>query len=428
MKLKQLEVKSFAGINPNSPVVLDFSNSKWVTASGDMGVGKTSLLNALLVACGQLSHTGQDGKNYINQETDKIDINFSFVGNDRFNYDVRCTKSKFELTYEGENVKEPITKMKELLGVVGVSPMDIKNKRLKDIVKWLSSYSKKSAEEFEAQMVKYKNGIKQAVESRASANRSMKALNEYLSNEAMFLNWEESEKKYAKPVDIKQLSASLEVAGKNSDKLIQAETKIKQLHGQKVSLTDQIANLQRQLDETEKAIKGGEKFIEENKGAKKEYDTVKARYDNAHTELMEYNKWQGIKQKKSDADEFETLSQQADATEKEFIQSVKELQTELLPDIKGVELVLEDTHEEGNIKKEGLYWNGLNVAQMSETEWWDIVLLIWRKYKVKIIVIDNYSNLGSGAVEILEKLVKDGCYVLAAEMDRETKTLSIEYK
>src|SRR5580765_3919755 len=128
MKLKKLEVNSFSGINPNSPVVIDFSDTKWVKASGDMGVGKTSLLNALLVACGNLSHTGKEGKNFINNETEKIDINFDFVGNDRCNYSVRCTKSSFTLTYDGEVVSEPITKMKELLGVVGVSPMEIKNK------------------------------------------------------------------------------------------------------------------------------------------------------------------------------------------------------------------------------------------------------------------------------------------------------------
>lgn len=107
---------------------------------------------------------------------------------------------------------------------------------------------------------------------------------------------------------------------------------------------------------------------------------------------------------------------------------MKELQAEILPDIKGVDMVMEDTHEDGVAVKEGLYWNGRNVAQMSETEWWDIVLMIWRKYKVKIIVIDNYSNLGSSAVEILEKLSKDGCYILAAEMNREQKTLQIDYK
>lgn len=435
MKLKQIEVTSFSGINPNSPVVIDFSSSKWVIATGDMGVGKTSLLNALLVACGQVSHTGKEGKNFINQESDKIDINFSFVGNDRYNYDVRCTKSKFELSYEGEAVPEPITKMKELLGVVGVSPMDIKNKPLKDIVKWLSGYSNKSAEEFEAQMIKYKNNIKTARETRATANKSLKAIDEYLSNEDMFVNWADSEKKYVKAPDIKDLSAKLNAAGIKSDKYIRAEERVKKLKEDRPGIENEIEALKKELAakelelvEHDKTIEVGDKYLKDNVADKKEYDVIKKKYDTAAEDVVAFNKWQEIKKKKTERDEFETISQKADATEKEILQQQKELQAEILPDIKGVEMYTEDTHEDGVIKKEGLYWNGMNVAQMSESQWWSVVLLIWRKYKVKVIVIDNMQSLGSGAVEILEKLVKDGCYILAAEMDRKTKTLSIEYK
>jgi thymidine kinase len=80
------------------------------------------------------------------------------------------------------------------------------------------------------------------------------------------------------------------------------------------------------------------------------------------------------------------------------------------------------------MKKEGLYWNGKNVAQLSESQWWSIVLSIWRKYKVKIVVIDNFQSLGSSAVELLEKLSKDGAYILCAEMNREQKSLQINYE
>lgn len=427
MKLKSLEVNSFAGINPNSPVIIDFTDTKWITASGDMGVGKTSLLNALLVACGNLSHTGKEGKNFINNETNKIDINFDFVGNDRCNYNVRCTKSSFTLTYDGEVVSEPITKMKELLGVAGVSPMEIKNKPLKDIVRWLAGYSTKSAEEFEADLTKFKNGIKIARESRAAANKSLKALNEYLDGEYMFKDWEGSEKKYVF-VDTAKISKEFTEISGQRDTLLQAETKLTNLKSNKKSIEEQMEQLQLQLDAANSAILKGEQFIKDNDKVKTKYDEVKLKYDNAALDATNYNKWQEIKKKKGERDEFETLSQQADAKEKEILQQQKDLQAELLPDIKGVELVTEDTTEDGVTKKEGLYWNGVNAAQMSETEFWNVVLLIWRKYKVRVIVIDNYQSLGSGAVDILEKLVKDGCYILAAEMDRKTKTLEIEYK
>jgi DNA repair exonuclease SbcCD ATPase subunit len=427
MKLKKLEVSSFAGINPESPVVIDFTNSKFVTVEGDMGVGKTSLLNALMVACGQLSKDSND-KSFVNNDTGKIDINFSFVGKDRMNYEVRCTKSSFQLTYEGTAVPEPITKMKELLGIVGVSPMEVKHKPLKEIVKWLASYSNKSPEEFEGQLLKCKNGIKLSRETRAAANKSAKALNEFLNEEPMFINWEESEKKYSKEINLKEISARLDLAGKKSDRLLQAESKLKQMKERKESIEEQIGRLVKEAEEINKSVEAGEKFVADNRTAKKEYDDVKKMYDSAAQDSINYNKWQEIKRKKKEKDEYETVSQQADAKEKEILQSLKELQAEILPDIKGVELVTEDTHEDGVMKKEGLYWNGKNVAQLSESQWWSIVLSIWRKYKVKIVVIDNFQSLGSSAVELLEKLSKDGAYILCAEMNREQKSLQINYE
>lgn len=433
MKLNKLEVNAFGGINPNSPVIIDFTAGKFAKLDGDNGVGKTSVINSLLVACGHLS---KDNKNFVNNESGKIDINFQFVGKDRLTYDVRCTKSSFTLSYEGERVPEPISKMKELLGVVGVSPMEVKSSKLQVIIKWLASYSNKSPEEFENAAFQLKTGINQAKDVRAQANKSYKAIVEYLNEEPLFLNWADSEKKYAKPVDMEKLSKDLKTAGDASDKIIRGEEKLKGYKEQKPVLEKEIEELRQklaakelELTTLEKSIETGQKFVDEGKVVKKKYDEVKLLYDNAHKEVVNYNKWQEVLKKKEERDGYETISQQADAKEKQLVKEMSELQAEILPDIKGVELVLEDTHEEGGeMKKEGLYWNGRNVAQMSETEWWDIVLLIWRKYKVKVVVIDNFQSLGSDAVTILQKLSKDGCYILAAEMNREQKTLQIDYQ
>lgn len=432
MKLKRIDVKSFGGINPKSPVVIDFSKDNVVNISGDNGTCKTSLINALLVACGHLS---KENKNFVNNESGKIDIDFDFEGKDRYNYQVKVTKSAFKLMYDGEAVPEPITKMKELLGVVGVSPMEVKQKPLKDIIKWLSSYSNKSPEEYEAQMEQHKQGVKACREVRAKANKSAKANREFLEAEEMYVRWEQSEIDYAEAVDIKELSAKLKSAGDNSDKYIKSEAGLKTLREKKTTVESDLEELRRKIAEKEaeladidKRVSTGEKWLKENKSFKTEYDAIRQQYDNAAEHNASYNKWQQIKQKKSEMDEFETIAQNADAKEKELIRGISELQSEILPDFKGVELVLEDTHEDGGVvKKEGLYVDGKNVAQLSETEWWAFVMKIWRKFKVKIIVIDNMQSLGSSGVELLEKLAKDGAYILAAEMNREQKTLHIEY-
>ena len=426
MKLIKLEVTSFKGISPNSPIVVDFSKSRFIKAVGDNGVCKTSLLESLLVACGYKS---KEDKDFINAESGKVDIDFEFEAKDKKKYRVRVTKSRFVLEYEGESLPEPITKMKELLGVPGVSPMDIKTKELKDIVKWLAAYTSKGTEEFEKKMQKLKDGIKMAKTSRADANRSAKGLREYLSSEPLYLNWENSEKKYAKKVDVKTLSEQLDEVGKKSDKFIQAEAKLKQLTEREESLQAQLKNIQSELSEVQKSINGGKKYIADNAGVKKEYDDIKKQYDAAATEAVAFEKWQDIKRKQKELDGFEDLSQKADAQEKELLEYVKELQAEIIPDVKGVELVLEDEYEDGElIRRAGMYRGGVNAAQMSETEWISTVFEILRKNKTKILVIDNYQSLGSLGVEVINKLHKDGCYVFAAEMNREKKEIEIQYQ
>lgn len=426
MKLKKLEVNAAGGISPNAPVVVIFEDNHFVKGKGDMGTGKSSLLRSLLIATAALS---KDDKDFINLDSGKLDIGLDFVGNDRYNYNVRVTKSEYKLMYEGERLPEPMTKVRDLLGPVGVSPMGKKNAKFDDIIKFLASYTTKGIEDFEKRHVKLKEGIKSSQDSRAAANKSAKGLTEFLFNETMYSKWEESEKKYIKKTDIKELSAKLTTAGNNSDKYIQNESKVKSQKERQKQIETQMAALQEELGVVNSNITIGEAWLTKNKDVKKEYDEIKKQYDNAAQDVSDYNKWQEIKAKKSELDEFETLSQKADAKEKELLAELKELRAEIIPQVKGVDLVMEDEYEDGKlIRKQGLYMDGKNVAQLSESEFWSLVLQIWRKNKVRLAVIDNYQDLGSQAVEILGKLVKDGAYVLVAEMSREQKTLEIEYQ
>jgi DNA repair exonuclease SbcCD ATPase subunit len=427
MKLKRLAVGAFGGIHLESPIVVDFSNSNSVVLSGDMGTGKTSMLNSLLVACGHLSKDEND-KQFVNNESGKIDIDFEFVGKDRRNYQVRCTKSSFKLIYEGESVPEPISMMKQLLGVVGVSPMEIKTAKVSEIIKWLAAYTSKSAEDFETTLRKHKDAIKEARATRAEANKSAKGLGEFLENEPMFHEWEKSEKKYAKEIDLADLSAQMSEARKLSERYMLAEAKLAGHQSRKAEIEQRIVELQKELETVEENISLAELYLDRQKADKTNYEKVKTRYENAANEKINYSRWQEIKRKQSEKHQFEDISQKADATEKDLLKKVADLQAEILPDIKGMELVTEDTHEDGKIKKAGLYWKGRNTAQMSETEWWNVVLQIWRKNKVKVIVIDNRQSLGSRGVELLEQLAKDGAYIFAAEMDRKKKELQISYE
>ncbi len=435
MKLKKIVASACGGISPNAAIVIDFegNNAKMATAKADNARNKTSLLRAAMVGTAALS----PDKDLVNKLSNTLDIDVHFKGNDRLDYVARTTKSAFTLRYEGDttDIPSPKAKVKEVFGVTGVSPMGIKEANIEGVIKWLSTYTTKGAEEFDAQVKKFKEGAKAAKEARATAGKTMKGLQEFLGTEDMYLDWEKSEKKYAKKVSVAALSAKLEDAGKKSDLYLKAEEKLKNHKNNAAAqerriedLRTQLAAAENELALTNSAIKTAEKYLADNKSVKTEYDAVRKEYDNAAQEAVNYEKWQEIKRKKAELDEYETMWQKADAKEKDFLAKLQEVRAELIPDIKGVELLLDDEMENGKVtKKAGMYWNGKNINQLSESEFWSVVLQIWRKNKVRFVVIDNFQDLGSMAVEILQKLIKDGCYVLCAEMARNQDELIIEY-
>lgn len=436
MKLKEFKISAGGKFTPDSPIVIDFTKSKMIGATGDQETGKSTLLDLFLMACGQLG--GEEViKALKNKHTGTIDVDFSFVGNDRADYEVRLTKSKIEVKREGEVMGSPKELLRQMLGVVGVSPMGIKNAPIEDIVKWLASYSTRSAEEFEKEMTKIKDGIKKAKKARAEANKEVKGKKEYLAGEG-FINekgelvekkWKDSETKYAKEPDINELSKKLTLAGNKSDKYIENESKVNSQKERKGQIEAQMNLLQKELFQVEENISIGEKWLTANETAKKDYDAIKKQYDNAAQDVSEYNKWQQVKTKKREMDSYEDLSQKANNLEKELLKNQQELQWEVIPDIRGVEIVLEDTHEdEGEQKKAGFYYNGFSSRQLSASEWFWVVAQILKKNKIKILIIDDISQLGSKFIEVLERLVKDGCYVLYTEMARGQEHLEIEYK
>lgn len=435
MKLGPLKVNAAGGIHPSAPVFIDFSRSHFVRLPGDNGTNKSSTVGALLIALGEI--TGKKLIPYVNNESGTIDVDLPFTGNDRKDYHIRATKSTWKLTYEGDTraLDEPMTLLRKLVGPVGVNPLDIKNKPIAEIVKWLAAFSTKSPEEVEKRMQKIKEGIETAKTTRAAANKSAKAIVELMTDEGVMEGgevvervWKANEAKYTKQVDVKALSSRLDEAAAASDRYIKAEEKLRHQRTRRGQIEDQIKELQAELATVEKSISGGEKFLAENKGVKQEYDRVKEEYDNAAAQSVKYSQWQEMKKKKKELDEYQEIAQKADAKEKGLIQERIELQAELLPDIKGVELVMEDTHEEGGkLKKAGFYRDGVSSVQMSNGEWITTVIEMYRKNKVKIIVIDNAEQLGSDGMNILKGLSEKGCYVLVAEVARGKKELEIIY-
>lgn len=430
MKLLEFKINAGGRFNPDAPVLIDFSKSKLIGATGDEEAGKTTLIDMFMLVSGQLG--GDQVVNDLkNRETGTIDAELKFIGKDRASYEVKRTASRLVVKRDSEVSKAPVEVLKEAMGIVGVSPMKVKDAPVDDIVKWLSQYSQSGAENFEKKMRGIKDTIKRWKGARASANKEAKGCRQYLISEGYAdesgqikeEKWLESEEKYKTAPNISELSKKLNAAGNKSDKFIENSAKVESQKNRKFQLEQQIAALQKELIQVEDNIQIGEKWLADNASAKKEYDTIKKQYDTAAQDMVNYNKWQEIQSKKAEMDSFEDMAQEADAKEKAAIKEQQELQWEVIPDTRDVEILLEDEPD----RRAGFYYKGMNSRQLSASQWFEIVIQILKKNKVKVLLVDDTATFGSKFMETLHSLVKSGCYVFYTEMKRGQQTIEIEY-
>ena len=268
MKLKQFTIESGGKFTPQAPVVVDFQQSKMAGGTGDEGAGKSTLIELFLMNVGQLG-----GKEVVealtNKETGQLKTGLTFE-HERAEYEVRNTNGRLTLKKEGATTPGgPQELLKQMIGVVGVSPMALKNADIDDIVKWLASYSVRGADEFKKQMLKIKDGIKVAKKARADANRSAKGIREYLFSEGYVDEkgeliekvWKDSEKTFKEKPNITKLSAELKAAGDKSDKYVQFETKLAGKKERKKQIEDEIKELQKELVEVQQNITDGDAWI-----------------------------------------------------------------------------------------------------------------------------------------------------------------------
>ena len=113
----------------------------------------------------------------------------------------------------------------------------------------------------------------------------------------------------------------------------------------------------------------------------------------------------------------ETLTSEYEAANTELVEYIKSF----TPDILGFEVkIATDENTE-----EGLFYTGKSIDQLCESELWEMCLLVWAAFDVRIVFAENLNSLGSNAIERLNWFVDNGGYVFATEMDRAEKNIKI---
>lgn len=431
MKLGLFSINEGGKFTGDNKLQADFKEGNKIALTGESEEGKSTGLECFKIILGAIA-SKQTVNDLVNKISGKLDIEQTFIGNDKKKYLIRATKSQYYVRQEGssEDIGEPKSFVESHLGKVAADPMKYKNQDVDKLIKWLAGFSDLGEEGFEKEYNKQKDAIKKSEETRASGNKEAKARRVLLADagyvnsdgELIEQKWIAAEKKYANKLDISELSKKLTTAGNKSDKYLLNQEKVSGQKKRKTQIDEQIAALQLELKQVDENIALGEKWLSDNAEAKKEYDSVKKEYDNAATFASEYESFQTMLRHRKEMYEYEEIAQKADAMVQTAEKKKKEIMWQVIPDIRGAELILDGTPE----KPAGFYVEGFNSRQQSATQYLTAIVKILDKIGCRILILDDVATYGSEFRQLLEKLSGKGWYILYSllKIDQE---LTIEY-
>jgi|694.fasta_scaffold35503_3 hypothetical protein len=438
--LEKIEVKNFAGIDDSKPVLicLGKDSKNIVTAGGDQEVGKTSFLTAIKGTLGANLELKEE--NYVNQKTGKIETDLEFVYKGRR---FRCTwrKSYFKvqeyitdevLKREGwTDQRNPTELLKVMFGYVAQTPESL---RLKDGKAQIEEFKKVIGASLDETEIKLKKDFEEVSKSRTEANRSYTGIKKKLEETPMYVNWEEFEKLYSQEKSIESEKSKYLQAQEKSSKYQEAQLRLSSLQEQKTSKAKEIQDLENKLitlkneqAALEEKIEVGEKYINDNSSVISEFEEISKSYLEISQYIADRNNWLGVVTSKKEMEEYESLIQAFDSQKDTIKAKLRELYTSMLPNIEGLEII--SVEELDSDKKVGVYYKDKPISILSESELWGLYLQIWDALNIKFVIIDNISDLGSRAVEIINQMAAEGVYFFAAKMKRnEPMTITITEK
>lgn len=455
------ELKKVDGENG---VVIVFPNGfRFQQSEGDQGTGKSSLQKALLELTGNILPP-----NAINSIDNDKKANIKVIGLDGFLYHIRATKSTYVierietdpetgepiLNDKGKEIKAemkaPKDLIKKIVGPAGISPQWLAEMKPADQVTWLRSlYS--LDQDILKQEVAIKKDYDTNYKSRTTAGNEHKRY-KALVEASPFYKDQATHDKYFKETNFDDVEEKFKVAQENYTTYQRYEMGLKQL--KEVSLAnatndvlraeeeiktieEQIRQLQEKLSRAhdtkqqkveakiviENRITEGDKWMEDNAKTKEEYEGFAQKITEATNfkankqeyELMLANQ----KQMNHFSDEYTRLTHRLD----ELAKAKQQLIELFSPKIDGFEVCIPDEEE----KREGLFYKGLSLDKLSESELWEMATQLWEQLNVQMVFVENINSLGTGAVAKFNQFIEQGGYVFATMMNREEKNLKITF-
>lgn len=436
--LQDFTATSFLGISSDSPVVLDFTNHKFkgvTILKGDQGVGKTSTLTALMLMMGAAFEIEMKNFNNLKDETTKLDLPFVYQGT---NYHATLSAGRLTLKkqYKEANGKwmaegSPKEMLRLIFGTLGVSPMFLKSMEGKKQIEWFKKTFGKDEDASRKELNKIKE-LKEVTEQRKETNREIKALKGWLDVNDLYNNYEASLKKFEKPVNATAEKKRFDELSNKKDLYNQY---VNTQDSKRATLRDQqndIADLEKKLAEAKEielalkeSIEKGDQWLVDNKSIPADFEKANKEWLNLSTKMSEEKTWKEVlaKEKEYNAKLADNI-QENDKIDKLRTDLLK-ITKSYLPEIPGLEVRVKVSLDD---EDEGLYYQNKTLAQLSESELWDLFIKIWEDNDVRFIFCENVQDLGSDAVKTMNRLVKEKkVRIFGSEMDRDQKEMQVTF-
>lgn len=456
LKLISLEVDAYAGLNMvDKAMVVHFPENDRITEfSGDQGVGKTSLMNGLKALMGEL-----EPGNSVNAVSGNKSATLTFE-KDGNKYQARLTKTAFTLKNmkedaNGKIVTSTISKPKDiiadLIGPVGVSPTFLSKKKSgEEQIEWIKSLAGNNPEIAKAE-AEIQKGYDAAYKERTIVNADVQRLSREIEAQD-FYSWDAENKVFtatparAAAADLVNKSPGNEDEIKNTYEkelardrdLERAKNKLQEYTEKDKAVEDKISSLENQILLLQSQV-SQEKLAKESlkesmaKGAEyiKTLEDAPTKLKESQEAMQNSGKIAIAKKSIEDIDALVHKYKIAEDTQQalnnklvEYNKLMQNLAKDSTPDIEGLEVVI------GNIDSKhpaGVYFKGVNIAALSESELWDLCLQIWKFTGTSVVYIENSTSLGTDAIHRVNWFAKNGGHVFISTMQRGYKELKVSF-
>lgn len=440
LELGVFTARSIMGIDSTRPIVVDFTerrkNQNYIEAESDQETGKSSWETGIMMAMGAAFDIPLS--KLANRKDGKIDIDQTFKYNGDsyhlFRNTDRLTLKKLSENGKWKPEDSPGALVRKMFGPVGLSPFKVREMDGREQIKYFQDMFG-SGEDATKKMKEIEARISKNFTERTGVNRTVKELSSALKIEPLYQNREDSEKRFAKPINAEsekkkfdELSTKKTAYEKYQNTHNIAEAELKDKKSQIEQLKKQLQNMEAAAETLQTSINTGAEWLEKNKNVLVEYEAANKDWLNMSKKLAEQEKWKEILKKDKELDAAEqksiTLTGEIETDRESLLKLVKKC----LPKVEGLTIKVASGIDKED-KPEGVFYNDQPIHELSQSAYEALWAKIFVASGVKFLFFENVNNFGSATKSLLNHLVKEeGVLIFGTKTNDKIKELGITFK